>query len=74
MDSNYIRNLTYSLGADVCGIGSIDRFEEAPKGFHPLDIYPEAKSVISVGKHFPASLFDANTKAPYTLAKIRYVN
>lgn len=69
MDSNYIKNLTYSLGADVCGIGSIDRFKEAPKGFHPLDIYSEAKSVISIGKHFSASLFDANTKAPYTLVK-----
>lgn len=69
MDSNYIKNLTYSLGADVCGIGSIDRFNDAPKGFHPLDIYPEAKSVISIGKHFSASLFDANTKAPYTFVR-----
>ena len=69
MDSNYIKNMAYSLGADVCGIGSIDRFKEAPKGFHPLDIYPEAKSVISIGKYFPSSLFDANTKAPYTLVK-----
>lgn len=66
---NKIKNLAYSLDADVCGIGSIDRFKEAPKGFHPLDIYSEAKSVISIGKHFSASLFDANTKAPYTLVK-----
>lgn len=69
MDSNYIKNFTYSLGADVCGIGSIERFKDAPKGFHPLDIYSEAKSVISIGKHFPASLFDANTKVPYTFVK-----
>ena len=73
MDSNNIKNFTYSLGADVCGIGSIDRFKEAPKGFHPLDIYSEAKSVISVGKHFSASLFDANTKAPYTFVKNKMV-
>lgn len=68
---NKIKNFTYSLGADVCGIGNIDRFKDAPKGFHPLDIYSEAKSVISIGKHFSASLFDANTKAPYTFAKYK---
>lgn len=73
MDSNYIKNLAYSLGADVCGIGSVDRFETAPKGFHPLDIYSEAKSVISIGKHFPANLFEANTKVPYTFTKNKIV-
>lgn len=73
MDSNYIKNLAYSFGADVCGIGSIDRFKDAPNGFNPLDIYPEAKSVISIGKHFPASLFAASTKAPYTLVKNKSV-
>ena len=71
MDSDYIKKLAYSLGAEVCGIGSLDRFEAAPKGFHPLDIYPEAKSVISIGIHFSATLFEANTKAPYTLVKFK---
>ncbi|MBV7275158.1 epoxyqueuosine reductase [Clostridium sp. PL3] len=69
MDSNYIKKLAYSFDVDVCGIGGVDRFKDAPKGFHPLDIYSEAKSVISIGKHFSASLFDANTKAPYTFVK-----
>lgn len=69
MNSNYIKNLAYSFGADVCGIGSVDRFKNAPSGFHPLDIYPEAKTVISIGKHFSTSLFEANTKAPYTFVK-----
>ncbi|NMM64302.1 epoxyqueuosine reductase [Clostridium sp. P21] len=73
MDTNYIKDMTYSLGADVCGMGSINRFNDAPKGFHPLDIYSEAKSVISIGKHFSASLFDANTKAPYTLVKNKII-
>ena len=72
MDSNYIKEMAYSLGADVCGIGSIDRFKEAPKGFHPLDIYSEAKSVILFGKQFSASLFDANTNVPYTFVKNKY--
>lgn len=73
MDNNQIKNLSYSLGADVCGIGSLERFKEAPEGFHPLDIYPEAKSVISIGKHYPKSLFDANTKVPYTMVKNKIV-
>lgn len=30
---NEIKELAYQLGADVCGIGSIERFENAPPGF-----------------------------------------
>jgi hypothetical protein len=52
MDSNFIKELAYSFGVDVCGVANIERFEGAPKGFHPLDICSEAKSVISFGKHF----------------------
>jgi len=73
MDSNFIKELTYSLGADVCGVANIKRFENAPKGFHTLDIYSEAKSVISFGKHFSTSLFDANTNVPYTFVKNKFV-
>lgn len=28
-----IKELAYQLKADVCGIGSIDRFKDAPTGF-----------------------------------------
>ena len=69
MDSNYIKKLVYSLGADVCGVASVERFEDAPKGFRPSDIFPEAKCVISFGKHFPGGLFEATTNAPYTFVK-----
>lgn len=71
MDNNSIKELAYSFGADVCGISSMDRFENAPKGFHPLDVYPEGKSVISFGKHFSAGLYDANTNVPYTFVKFK---
>ena len=73
MDSNYIKEIAYSLGADVCGIGSIKRFNEVPKGFHPLDVYSETKSVIVFGKQFSASLFEANTNVPYTFVKNKSV-
>jgi Uncharacterized Fe-S protein len=73
MDSNYIKEIAYSLGADVCGIASIKRFDDAPKGFHPLDVYSETKSVIVFGKKFSASLFEANTNVPYTFVKNKSV-
>jgi epoxyqueuosine reductase len=73
MDSNFIKELTYSFGADVCGVANIERFEGAPKGFHPLDVYSEAKSVISFGKHFPISLLNANTNVPYTFVKNKLI-
>ncbi|WP_242951291.1 epoxyqueuosine reductase [Clostridium kluyveri] len=62
-----------SLGADVCGIADIKRFVNAPKGFHPLDVYAETKSVIVFGKQFSASLFQANTNVPYALVKNKSV-
>jgi epoxyqueuosine reductase QueG len=69
MYSNLIKNFVLSMGADICGVASIERFEGAPKGFHPSDIYSEAKSVITFAKHFSPELFEANSKAPYTFVK-----
>ncbi|MEN2776817.1 hypothetical protein ABCY62_17510 [Acetivibrio clariflavus] len=43
-----IKELAYQLGADVCGVGSIDRFENAPTGFSPLDLFDKCKSVIAL--------------------------
>lgn len=51
--SKIVKDIMLSLGADLCGIASIDRFEDAPKGFHPLDVLPTCKSVISFGCRFP---------------------
>lgn len=73
MNSNFIKETAYSLGVDVCGVASIKRFESAPKGFHPLDVYPETKSVIVFGKQCSASLFQANTNVPYTFVKNKLV-
>lgn len=39
-----------SVGADLLGIASIDRFNEVDKDKHPCTIFPETKSVIMVGK------------------------
>ena len=66
MTKEKIKEIVYSLGADLCGIASIDRFSEAPKGYHPLDVFPECKSVISFACRFPVGALKSNTSAVYT--------
>lgn len=66
IDSGVVKEIVKSLGADLCGIASVERFKEAPKGFHPTDIYKDCKSVIVYIKRIPSeSLFISNC-IPYT--------
>jgi epoxyqueuosine reductase QueG len=51
-----IKEIVMRLGADVCGIAGIDRFSEAPKGFHPRDVFPECKSAVVFGIALPKGL------------------
>lgn len=74
MAEEKIKKLAYSLGVDVCGIAETERFAKAPKGFHPADILPGAKSVIVYGRQFPKSLFAAVTNAPYTLFRNKLID
>lgn len=53
IDNKKAKEIMLSLGADLCGIASIDRFADAPAGYHPLDVLPTCKSVISFGCRFP---------------------
>lgn len=69
MTSIEIKELAVRLGADVCGIAGVGRFSQAPKGFHPEDILPQAKSVVVFAKQFPKGVFNAKTNAPYTLIR-----
>ncbi|MDD7193834.1 MAG: hypothetical protein SPJ42_05790 [Oscillospiraceae bacterium] len=43
---NYIKAAAYKLGADVCGIGIIDRFKNAPAGFSPLDLFDSGTAAL----------------------------
>lgn len=61
-----VKDMMYSLGADLCGVASVDRFEEAPQGFHPLDVLPICKSVISFAVRFPVGALLCDTPVPYT--------
>ncbi|MDE5747746.1 MAG: 4Fe-4S binding protein [Acetatifactor sp.] len=66
MSSTEVKDIARSLGADLCGIAGVDRFSEAPKGFHPLDVFPGCKSVISFAVRFPVGTLACKTPVPYT--------
>jgi len=60
-----IKEIILNKGADLCGIANIDRFVDAPQGFHPLDIYKECKSVVVFGKKMPKGLAYVNPRIVY---------
>lgn len=66
--SRKIKEIAADLGADLCGIASPDKFNNAPKGHHPLDIYPDCKSVIVFAKRVPHGSIHAENCIPYTHA------
>ena len=66
IDANAVKEIAMKLGADLCGIAPVDRFDEAPEGFRPANIYPECRSVLVFARRLPtASLFISNC-VPYT--------
>lgn len=64
-----IKKVAHEFGADLCGIASIDRFREAPKGFHPTDVLPSCQSVIVLAKRFLKSALLAASTIPYTTVR-----
>jgi epoxyqueuosine reductase len=69
MNSIQTKSLIISLGADICGIAPVERFDKAPKGFHPTDILPDTKSVIVFGKQVPSWVMFAKSPVPFTNAE-----
>jgi len=61
-----LRKKIIEYGADICGFAGIDRFVEAPKGFHPYDIFPECKSIIVFGLALPKGIYMAKSKLIYS--------
>jgi epoxyqueuosine reductase len=56
-----IKALARGMGAHLVGIASTDRFIGAPKGHHPQDLMPEARSVIVIALPFYQSVLGADT-------------
>lgn len=69
MTSREVKEIFYALGADLCGIASLDRFGGAPEGYHPLDVMPGCRSVISFAVRFPAGAIRCKSDVPYTRAR-----
>lgn len=74
ISSKTIKKRTIQYGADICGVAPVARFVDAPKGFHPCDIYPDCRSVVAFASRFPLSTLRAKTNAPYTLVRNRMVD
>lgn len=64
-----IKKIINNLGADLCGIANIDRFNEAPEGFHPKDLYVDCKSVIVFAKAVPSGLINVDPRILYSHIK-----
>ncbi|MCL1806122.1 MAG: epoxyqueuosine reductase [Oscillospiraceae bacterium] len=69
MNADMVKQIALGLGADLCGIASIDRFGGAPEGFHPCDILPSCKTVVVLAKRFPAGTIRCETTVPYTVTR-----
>lgn len=69
MNPAEIKKLAIDLGADECGIAAIERFNAAPKGFNPKDIYKQCKSVVVFLKSMPSEIILADNPVPYIHAQ-----
>jgi epoxyqueuosine reductase len=64
-----IKEMIQGHGANLVGIASVDRFEEAPKGYHPCDALPSCKSVVVFAKKFLNSTIASPSTVPYTIIR-----
>ncbi len=53
LTSKMIKEAAKAAGADLCGIGSMDRFDGVPAEWNPQNIYPDAKSAICLAFRIP---------------------
>jgi epoxyqueuosine reductase len=56
------------LGADMFGVAPVDRFDGAPEGFHPRDVYADTRSVAVFARRLPSEVMFARSCVPYTHA------
>lgn len=61
-----IREKLLALGANLCGFAGIERFAEAPAGFHPRDVFPGCNSVVAFGIALPKGLYAADARMVYS--------
>jgi len=69
LTSEEVKQKAIALGCDLCGIASIDRFIGLPEGTNPMELLPEARTVIVVAKKFLMSTTSAKSTIPYTIIR-----
>lgn len=69
MNTQQIKDILFGLGADLCAVASMDRFEQAPQGYHPMDVLPTCRSVIVFAKRFLAGTLACPTTSPYFVVR-----
>jgi len=66
LKADNIKNISLGFGADQCGIANAERFDGAPSGFHPRDVYSKCKSVVVFLKQMPPEVINAENPGVYT--------
>ena len=61
-----IKKIVFDHGADMFGVASVDRFDGAPRGFHPRDVYSKTESVIVFAIALPTETLFAENPIPFT--------
>lgn len=66
LNASEVKQMAFELGANLCGIAPINRFDDAPAGYHPRDVLNKCESVIVLAKKFLTSTIHAKSTIPYT--------
>ena len=61
-----IKEIAFDNGVELFGIASVERFKNAPEGFHPKDIYSKAETVIAFAIRLPTEILYAENPVPFT--------
>jgi epoxyqueuosine reductase len=64
--SDQVKKILVAMKVDLCGVASIDRFSDAPAGFHPKDIFNGCNSVVAYAIKAPAEALFLKNTLPYT--------
>ncbi len=61
-----VRDYALSRGADLVGFAAAADFGDAPEGFRPRDIMPQAKGVVVLARALPRGAVAAGNQVVYT--------
>jgi len=78
LTSEWIKKRAAELGADLCGIGDIRRFEGSPAQRDPRQVLPDATCVIGFGFRVPKALYEQMARGKqfynYTSLGVKYID